>query len=189
MPLAAHIAQTGSVTSLLYPPTLNWFYPQSLELIHAGGILLYGNDFLSPLLNMAGSGRPVRGGASDGRTAPARPHSPPSSRRRRTCCSLAPAGTRTTTSSRSRSSSPRWPSRPLVYRWPAAERKCNLAGRAAAGRHDGRGPRRGASLGTKLTVVPPILPTLGVIVIAGTGHRWRAATTIPPIQVAAARQR
>ena len=55
MPLAAHIAQTGSVTSLLYtdPLYLNWFYPQVSELVHAGGILLYGNDFLSPLLNLA----------------------------------------------------------------------------------------------------------------------------------------
>ena len=38
MPLAAHIAQTGSITGLLYtdPLYLNWFYPQVSELIHAG---------------------------------------------------------------------------------------------------------------------------------------------------------
>ena len=55
MPLAAHIADTGSVTSLLYtdPLYLNWFYPQVSELFHAGGVLLFGNDFLSPLLNLA----------------------------------------------------------------------------------------------------------------------------------------
>jgi hypothetical protein len=36
----------------------------------------------------------------------------------------------------------------------------------------------GLALGTKLTVVPPVLAlTLGVIVIAGKGHRWRAAAT------------
>ncbi len=69
MPLAAHIAQTGSVTSLLYtdPLYLNWFYPQVSELIHAGGILLYGNDFLSPLLNMAWLGLALFAGWCIGR--------------------------------------------------------------------------------------------------------------------------
>ena len=39
MPFAAHIAQTGSVTALLFtdPLYLNWFYPQVSELLHAGG--------------------------------------------------------------------------------------------------------------------------------------------------------
>jgi hypothetical protein len=55
MPFAAHIAQTGSVTELLFtdPLYLNWFYPQVSELLHADGLLLFGNDFLSPLLNLA----------------------------------------------------------------------------------------------------------------------------------------
>ena len=55
MPFAAHIAQTGSVTELLFtdPLYLNWFYPQNSELLHADGLLLLGNDFLSPLLNLA----------------------------------------------------------------------------------------------------------------------------------------
>ena len=55
MPFAAHIAQTGSVTELLFtdPLYLNWFYPQVSELVHADGLLLFGNDFLSPLLNLA----------------------------------------------------------------------------------------------------------------------------------------
>ena len=54
MPFAAHIAQTGSVTELLFtdPLYLNWFYPQVSELLHADGLLLLGNDFLSPLLNL-----------------------------------------------------------------------------------------------------------------------------------------
>src|SRR5205814_2184907 len=53
MPLAAHIAQTGSITGLLYtdPLYLNWFYPQVSELLHGGTLLLFGNDFLSPLIN------------------------------------------------------------------------------------------------------------------------------------------
>jgi len=55
MPFAAHIAQTGSVTSLLYTDTLylNWFYPQNSELLHAVALLAVGDDFLSPLLNYA----------------------------------------------------------------------------------------------------------------------------------------
>jgi hypothetical protein len=55
MPFAAHFAQTGSVTQLLFtdPLYMNWFYPQNSELLHAAGLLLLGNDFLSPLINMA----------------------------------------------------------------------------------------------------------------------------------------
>jgi hypothetical protein len=54
-PFAAQFAQSGSVTDIhfsgAYGP-LVWFYPQSSELLHAGGILLFGNDFLSPLMNL-----------------------------------------------------------------------------------------------------------------------------------------
>ena len=41
MPFAAHIAETGSVTELLFtdPLYLNWFYPQVSELLHADGLL------------------------------------------------------------------------------------------------------------------------------------------------------
>ena len=69
MPLAAHIAQTGSVTSLLYtdPLYLNWFYPQVSELLHAGGLLLFGNDFLSPLINLAWLGLALFAGWCIGR--------------------------------------------------------------------------------------------------------------------------
>ena len=59
----------GSVTALLYtdPLYLNWFYPQVSELLHAGGILLFGNDFLSPLLNMAWLGLALFAGWCIGR--------------------------------------------------------------------------------------------------------------------------
>src|SRR4051812_5943692 len=69
LPLAAHIADTGSVTGLLYtdPLYLNWFYPQVSELLHAGGLLLFGNDFLSPLLNMAWLGLALFAGYLIGR--------------------------------------------------------------------------------------------------------------------------
>jgi hypothetical protein len=69
MPLAAHIAQTGSITGLLYtdPLYLNWFYPQLSELVHAGGLLLFGNDFLSPLLNLGWLGLALFAGWCIGR--------------------------------------------------------------------------------------------------------------------------
>ena len=69
MPLAAHIADTHSITGLLYtdPLYLNWFYPQVSELLHAGGILLFGNDFISPLINMAWLGLALFAGYCIGR--------------------------------------------------------------------------------------------------------------------------
>jgi hypothetical protein len=54
MPFAARFAQTGSITALHYvdaePVTV--FYPAGSELLHALGIVFFGSDFLSPLLNM-----------------------------------------------------------------------------------------------------------------------------------------
>ena len=54
LPFSAHMAQTGSTVSLLYVDTLysNWFYPQGSELVHAIGLLLVGDDYLSPLINL-----------------------------------------------------------------------------------------------------------------------------------------
>lgn len=54
-PFAAGFAQSGDTFSLHYlaPQFLSWFYPQNSELIHSFGVLSYGNDFLSPLINVA----------------------------------------------------------------------------------------------------------------------------------------
>ena len=54
LPFSAHMVQTGSTVSLLYVDTLysNWFYPQNSELLHALGMLLVGDDYLSPLINL-----------------------------------------------------------------------------------------------------------------------------------------
>lgn len=51
---AAWFAQTGSVTGLLYTDPLKlaaWYYPLNSELLHALGMVVFGNDVLSPLLN------------------------------------------------------------------------------------------------------------------------------------------
>jgi hypothetical protein len=55
MPFAAGIAQTHSTLHLHFTDPLRlapWFYPQSSELIHATGIVLFKSDWLSPLINL-----------------------------------------------------------------------------------------------------------------------------------------
>lgn len=55
MPFAAGIAQTHSTIHLHFTDPLRlaaWFYPQSSELIHAGGIVIFKSDWLSPLINL-----------------------------------------------------------------------------------------------------------------------------------------
>jgi hypothetical protein len=55
MPFSARIAQEGSIVHLHFTDPLRlaaWFYPQSSELVHATGIVLFKSDWLSPLLNL-----------------------------------------------------------------------------------------------------------------------------------------
>ncbi len=54
MPFAARFVQEGSVTQLHFVDfgTDIAFYPANGELVHALGILFFGNDFLSPVINM-----------------------------------------------------------------------------------------------------------------------------------------
>jgi hypothetical protein len=55
MPFAARIAQEGSTVHLHFTDPLRlaaWFYPQSSELINGAAIVLFKNDWLSPLINM-----------------------------------------------------------------------------------------------------------------------------------------
>jgi hypothetical protein len=55
MPFAARIAQEHSTIHLHFTDPLRlaaWFYPQSSELIHAAGIVLFKSDWLSPLINL-----------------------------------------------------------------------------------------------------------------------------------------
>lgn len=53
-PFAARFAETGSTNALHFtdPEYLHWFYPQDSELLHAGGIVLFDSDLLSPLVNL-----------------------------------------------------------------------------------------------------------------------------------------
>jgi len=55
MPFAARMAQEHSTVHLHFTDPLRlaaWFYPQSSELVHAAGIVLFKSDWLSPLINM-----------------------------------------------------------------------------------------------------------------------------------------
>jgi hypothetical protein len=55
MPFAARIAQEASTVHLQFTDPLRlaaWFYPQSSELVHAAGIVVFKTDWLSPLINL-----------------------------------------------------------------------------------------------------------------------------------------
>lgn len=55
LPFAARFAQEGSIAGAPYVDLefLTAFYPANVELLHAGGMLAFGNDALSPWLNLA----------------------------------------------------------------------------------------------------------------------------------------
>jgi hypothetical protein len=54
MPVAARWVQDGSITDLLFlqNSSLTTYYPANIPLVHGTGILLFGSDFLSPVLNL-----------------------------------------------------------------------------------------------------------------------------------------
>lgn len=168
MPFAAHIAQTGSVTGLLFtdPLYLNWFYPQNSELIHADGLLLLGNDFLSPLLNLAWLGLALFAawccGRPYGAGAPA-------------VAAMAALVSANLLFSRQ----PGNANNDVVA---IALLVTSIAILLNAREATARGPlvvaglAAGLALGTKLTAVPPVLAlTVGVVAIAAAGTRLRAA--------------
>ena len=53
-PFAAGFFQSGDTWSLHFiaPQFLAWFYPANAEIFHATGMLAFGRDLLSPLLNL-----------------------------------------------------------------------------------------------------------------------------------------
>jgi hypothetical protein len=55
MPFAARFAQDASIVHLQFTDPMRlvvWFYPATSEMVHAAGIILMHDDFLSPLLNL-----------------------------------------------------------------------------------------------------------------------------------------
>jgi Dolichyl-phosphate-mannose-protein mannosyltransferase len=175
MPLAAHIADTHSITGLLYtdPLYLNWFYPQVSELLHAGGILLLGNDFLSPLINMAWLGLALFAGYCIGRpygTGPTAMAAVASVMAANLLFSRQPGNANNDVVAIALFLSA--VALLLNSRWPGRSRD----GGPPSGTLIVAGVAAGLALGTKLTVVPPVLAlTVGVIWISGAGHRLRAS--------------
>ncbi len=181
LPLAAHIAGTGSVTGLLYtdPLYLNWFYPQVSELLHAGGLLLFGNDFLSPLMNMAWLGLALFAGYCIGRpygTGPIGLAAVASVMAANLLFSRQPGNANNDVvaialflASVAVLLNTRWPERP-------GSADPSTSSGPPSGALLVAGLAAGLALGTKLTVVPPVLAlTVGVIWISGAGYRLRAA--------------
>jgi hypothetical protein len=59
LPFAAWFAQTGSIAGLLQTDPLKlavWYYPLNSELLHSLGMVVLGNDLISPLLNFGWMG-------------------------------------------------------------------------------------------------------------------------------------
>ena len=174
LPLAAHIAGTGSITDLLYtdPLYLNWFYPQVSELLHGGGLLLFGNDFLSPLMNLAWLGLALFAGWCIGRPYGSGPAA---------MAAVASVMAADLLFSRQPGNANNDVVAIALFlaavailintRW-----REHAEGGAPIGALLVAGVAAGLALGTKLTVVPPVVAlTLGVIYIAGAGERLRAS--------------
>ena len=64
MPFAAVFAQTGSVTGIKFTQADPFvaYYPANSELFHALGMIAFGNDFLSPFLNLGWMALALLGG-------------------------------------------------------------------------------------------------------------------------------
>ncbi len=70
LPLAAWFQQTGSITGLLQTDPLKlavWYYPLNSELLHTLGMVVFGNDVISPLLNFGWLGVALLAGWCVGR--------------------------------------------------------------------------------------------------------------------------
>jgi hypothetical protein len=54
MPFAVEFASSGEIWPFDYtaPVFLSWFYPANSELLHAAGIVAFGRDLLSPVINL-----------------------------------------------------------------------------------------------------------------------------------------
>ncbi len=167
LPFAAAFAESGSITPLHFtdPLYLNWFYPQNSELIHAAGIELFGNDFLSVLINLGWLGLALLAGWCIGRPYGAEAISI-------TAVAILLAAD-------------------LMFSRQPGNANNDITGLAlflsaiavlvVAKRPLGgplivAGLAAGLALGTKLTYVVPVAAlTVGVLVIAGSGNRARAA--------------
>ncbi len=168
LPAAARFVQTGAILHLQYfdanPITV--FYPFGAELFHAWGLLLYGGDLLSPILNLGWAGLALAAAAAIGRPYGRAPHcvvavaivlggpglvdtQPGSAYNDVVCIALLLCAVA------------------MVVRGGGEVRSSIPAAIAA-----------GLALGTKFTMIVPVLAlAIGVVVIAARGNRGRQALT------------
>lgn len=166
LPFAARFSQDGWLTRLHYAETepVTAFYPANAELFHAVGMELFGRDVLSPYLNMGIVALALLAGWCIGRARGAGP--------------LGLVGAALALSV------------PIVWGLHAGQAGNDAVGTAfllaAVGLllcAEGRGPllwvaglAAGLALGTKLSMVAPVLAlSLAVVLIAGRGARARTA--------------
>jgi hypothetical protein len=185
MPFSADMVQSGSLTGLHFtdPLFLNWFYPQNSETVHAVGILLLGGDQLSLFINLGWLGLTLLAAWCVGRPFGRGPiavvaaallleahtlvvREPGAAKNDvvgtallLSCCALLLNG---------------WLAQRADGRQQTADgRAAPLAGALALA-----GLAAGLAIGTKLTVAAAVAAlTVGVVVLAPRGGRWRALLT------------
>lgn len=76
LPTAARFVQTASIVHLQYfdADSVTAFYPAGAELFHAWGLLLFGSDLLSPLLNLGWGALALAAASAIGRPHGRSPH-------------------------------------------------------------------------------------------------------------------
>jgi hypothetical protein len=167
-PMAANFVQDASITHIHYfdDNAITAFYPGGSEILHASGILFFGDDALSPLLNLGFLALAVLAAWSIGRSLGSAPAS--------ALGALLVLGT------------------PAFVRYEPGGGYSDIVGLAfvlAAValllRGGARGPALalagvagGLAVGTKFTMLAPVgALALGVVLVAGRGRRLRVLTT------------
>ena len=172
-PFAAGISQTGDTFSLHYlaPQFLTWFYPQNSEIFHSLGMLAYGNDLASLVINVGWFGACLLAAWCIGRPYGGAPISWPGSR----SCSPRPRWPtrqgRPATTSSARSSSWR--------QWRSWSTPPPVGGGSPSGRCSWWRIAAGLAAGTKVNFLAAALAlAIGAIVLAEPHLRKRSVLAV-----------
>ncbi len=172
MPFAVQFAQSGEIWPFNYtaPVFLSWFYPANSELLHATAIVAFGRDLLSPLINLGWLGLAMLAAWCLGR-----PWGVPG-------WSLLGAGVVLgATVFADQPGDARNDVVSLALILGSGALLANGFGARGAALHPGpvlaiAGLAAGLAVGTRLTALAPVAAlTVGVLVLAPRGERWRAA--------------
>jgi hypothetical protein len=173
-PFAARFAQQGSINALHFtdPQYLHWFYPQNSELLHASGIVLVGRDLLSPLINLGWLALALLAAWCIGRPYGVAPLT--------LLAVVIVLDTHTMVPREAGNAANDIGPIALLLSAAAimltAEARGGVRSLTEPGVLICAGLAAGLALGTKLTMAASVLAlTVGVIVLAGSGRRWRSA--------------